>query len=129
MILASGCFDGLHAGHVRYLHAAQRLDPSLPLWVTIVPDAYIRATKQREPHWPQADRAFTVSRLKGVAHVISQAPDETVPDVIRRLAPTYFVKGPEWDGALDREHLAACVEAGTTIHFTRQYGKHWADAR
>jgi glycerol-3-phosphate cytidylyltransferase-like family protein len=129
MILAAGCFDGLSAQHVRYLEAAKRLAPLEPLVVTIVPDSYIRAHKGREPFWPQADRAYPVSQLKCVAKVHLQRDGETVPDAIRLLSPKYFVKGPEWDGSLDRDHLQACEDANAQIRFTRSFGKHWSDVR
>ena len=129
MILASGCFDGLSAPHVRYLEAAKRIAPHEPLVVTIVPDSYIRATKGREPHWTAEDRAYPVSQLKIVHKVHVQPEGQTVPDVIRLLSPKYFVKGPEWDGALDAEHLTACDDAGAQVRFTRSFGKHWSDVR
>lgn len=129
MILASGCFDGLSAPHVRYLEAAKRVAPHEPLVVTIVPDSYIRERKGREPHWPAADRAYPVSQLRCVAKVHIQPEGQSVPDAIRLLSPKYFVKGPEWDGTLDMEHLTACDDAGAQVRFTRNFGKHWSDVR
>lgn len=129
MILAAGCFDGLSAPHVRYLHAAKRIAPIEPLIVTIVPDSYIRERKGREPYWPQADRAFAVNMLAIVDGVHLQPDGQTVPDAIRVLSPKYFVKGPEWEAGLDGEHLTACRDAGAQIRFTRNFGKHWSDVR
>jgi len=129
VILASGCFDGLSAPQVKYLEAAKRLAPREPLVVTIVPDSYIRLHKGRDPYWPQADRAVPVQALSIVDRVHVQPEGQSVPDVIRLLSPKYFVKGPEWDGALDQEHVTACDDAGTEIRFTRNFGKHWSHVR
>jgi glycerol-3-phosphate cytidylyltransferase-like family protein len=129
VILACGCFDGLSAPHVKYLEAAKRLAPREPLVVTIVPDSYIRARKGRDPYWPQADRAVPIQALRIVDRVHLQPEGQTVPDVIRLLSPKYFVKGPEWDGTLDQDHMTACVDAGAEIRFTRNFGKHWSHVR
>jgi glycerol-3-phosphate cytidylyltransferase-like family protein len=132
VILAAGCFDGLSAPQVRYLVAAKRFgincgDPHL--CVTIERDQYIRIAKSREPYWPQADRAFAVSGLACVDEVYIQPEDESVPDVIRKLKPRLFVKGPEWIRELDQLHRDACGEVGAEIAFTSAFGRHWSDVR
>lgn len=129
MILASGCFDGLSAPHVRYLYAARRVAGWRDLVVTIVPDSYIRQHKGRDPYWPQADRAYVVEQLGCVDRVHIQPEGQTVPDVIRLLKPRIFVKGPEWEATLDRAHRAACEDVGADVKFTRNFGKHWSDVR
>lgn len=129
MTLAAGCFDGLSAPHVRYLQAAKSMDPAAELMVTLVPDRYIRQTKDRDPYWPQLDRAYALCALACVDDVHLQPDGETVPDVIRKLKPRYFVKGPEWKDMLDAAHIRACRDVGTEIRFTSHFGKHWSQVR
>lgn len=124
MILCSGCFDGLHAGHVAYLQAAARqLSPSPAselkserLVVAIAPDAYIRQVKQREPHWPAEDRATVVAHLRMVNSVVSHG-ETGVEDVIAALKPRLFVKAEDWRDRLTPAVLEACKEAHTSILF------------
>jgi glycerol-3-phosphate cytidylyltransferase-like family protein len=129
VILASGCFDGLSAPQVRYLQACKRLDPHATLVVAIETDDYVVRKKGRYPYWPQADRAHVIYALDLVDDVIVQTADERVPDVIRRLKPRYFVKGPDWRDCIDDAHRAACEETGTQLVFTPNYGKHWSHVR
>lgn len=128
MILASGCFDGLHAGHVRYLQQAHALDPQQALRVAIAPDAYIRATKHREPFWGQADRAQTVFALACVDDVILQSED-SVAGIIRETQPQVFVKGPDWKGRLPEDVLAACQAVEAEVVFVETPGRHTRQAR
>ena len=128
MILASGCFDGLHAGHVRYLQAARRLSTGETLAVAIAPDTYIRTAKQRDPYWTQRERAHTVFALGCVDTVIVQA-EESIAGVIRDYHPRVFVKGPDWKGQLPADVLDACQEAGTQIVYTGTQGRHTREAR
>lgn len=128
MILCSGAFDGLHAGHVRYLQAARRLASGETLSVAVAPDAYIAKAKARYPYWPQTDRLHTVFALGCVDSVIAQA-STSVAAVIRDYRPRVFVKGPDWRGKLPEDVLAACQETGTVIQFVNTPGRHTREAR
>lgn len=116
MILTSGCFDGLHSGHVAYLHAAAALDPAQPLVVAVAPDAYIRTAKHREPRWSQAARAETVAALRAVTRVVTH-DEPSIAATIRRLRPTMVVKGLDWVSTIPADVASACVEAGATLAF------------
>jgi cytidyltransferase-like protein len=130
VILASGCFDGLHAGHVRYLDAAADLKSSTGevLVVAVAPDAYIEAAKERRPYWPQADRLHTVRALDMIDAAIAQA-QPSVASIIRDYRPRVFVKGPDWQGRLPEDVLLACYEVGTVIAFVDTPGRHVSEAR
>ena len=128
MILASGAFDGLHAGHVRYLQMAKRLGHGQPLHVAVAPDAYIRAEKGREPYWSQADRMQTVFALACVDEVIPQH-DTSVAKTVREKRPTALVKGPDWKGHLPQDVIDACVDVGARILYTETGGRHVREAR
>lgn len=124
MILASGCFDGLHAGHVRYLQAAKNLDPSQRLVVSIAPDSYIQRQKQRNPYWSQIDRAITVIALTCVDGVYMQAED-SIAETIRRQHPSIVVKGRDWrDSGLPADVVGAIQDVGAAVVFTETDGRH-----
>lgn len=126
MILASGCFDGLHAGHVAYLKAAAQLDPSLPLVVAVAPDAYIQQAKHRIPRWAQAERVETVGALRVVTRVLAQA-EPSVAATIRRLSPRYVVKGLDWLDRIPADVAQACVDTGVTLAFVDAERTHSRD--
>lgn len=116
MILASGCFDGLHSGHIAYLYMAAAVEPSLPLVVAVAPDAYIREAKYREPRWTQRQRAETVAAIRGVSRIVAH-PEPSIAATIRALKPAYVVKGLDWLETIPQDVAAACVEVGATLTF------------
>ena len=112
MVLASGCFDGLHSGHVAYLTAAAALcRPDEPLVVAVESDAEIRRAKQREPRWSGAQRRRTLSALRGVDDV---RPAGAL-HAIQTWQPRLFVKGVDWAGKLSEEIRQACAACGCAI--------------
>lgn len=116
-MLADGCFDPLHMGHLRYLSAAREL--GRPLIVHIAPDEAIRA-KGREPFQTRFERARTVLHLDMVDQV--QCHDSLAIAVLSNC-PRYLVKGSDWRGRLPDEVLQACREAETEIIYTETQDK------
>lgn len=126
MILCSGCFDGLHAGHVRYLEAAAKLKTfGEDVVVSVAPDSVIQA-KGREPRWKQGDRAIAVAALRSVDFIMHQY-GETPAREIREMQPRYFVKGEDWAGKLPKDVLVACREVGCTIVYVDTPGTHTSE--
>ena len=114
MILCSGCFDGLHAGHVAYLTVAADLRHWEELFVAVAPDSYIRRTKGHQPRWGQLNRCNLVMAVKGVNEAWPD-PSQTPAEVIREKKPRIFLKGSEWAGRLPADVVAACQEVGCQI--------------
>src|SRR5437868_5848659 len=80
IVLANGCFDILHVGHVRYLEGARALGDALV--VAINSDRSVRALKgPGRPILNEKERSTLVSALRCVDHVV--VFDE--PDVTRVL--------------------------------------------
>lgn len=125
MILCSGCFDGLHAGHVRYLQAARSLG-SDPVWVVVAPDTYIRDAKGRNPLRSAGDRAETVGAVVGPGRVLLDL-DHTPARTIRSLRPRLFVKGLEWAGKLPMDVVDACHAVGCLMVFVDTPGTHTSE--
>lgn len=90
----NGCFDLLHAGHVRYLEAAKALADLLV--VGLNSDASVRRLKgQGRPFNPVEDRAEVLAGLFAVDAVVVFEED-TPAELIAALVPDVLVKGADW---------------------------------
>jgi rfaE bifunctional protein nucleotidyltransferase chain/domain len=92
--LANGCFDLLHVGHVRYLHAARQLGGRLV--VAINSDESVRGLKGLgRPLMPAEERAEILAALQDVdAVVIFSEPD--VRALVREIRPDVQAKGTDY---------------------------------
>jgi rfaE bifunctional protein nucleotidyltransferase chain/domain len=94
VVLANGCFDVLHAGHVRYLEDARSRGDLLI--VALNEDASVRRIKGAgRPLVPLADRAEVVAALRAVDHVTSFGED-TLEATLRALRPDVHAKGTDY---------------------------------
>jgi rfaE bifunctional protein nucleotidyltransferase chain/domain len=94
IVLANGCFDLLHVGHVRYLGGAKALGGRLV--VAMNSDASVRGLKgEGRPLMPASERAEIIAALADVdAVVIFDEPD--VGALIRELRPDVQAKGTDY---------------------------------
>jgi len=94
IVFTNGCFDILHAGHVRYLAQARRLGDVLV--VALNTDRSVRAIKGPDrPIVGQEERAFVMAGLESVDYV-TFFDDETPLSLIEALQPDILVKGGDW---------------------------------
>ena len=94
VVFTNGCFDLLHAGHVKLLERAKRLGDVLI--VGINSDRSVRGLKgPGRPIVPQGDRALVLASLASVDYV-TVFNDATPLQVITRLEPHVLVKGADW---------------------------------
>jgi rfaE bifunctional protein nucleotidyltransferase chain/domain len=104
---ANGCFDILHVGHVRYLHAAaQEADV---LVVAINDDASVKALKgENRPTLSAEHRAELVAALRSVDYVVV-FPEATVTPLLNLLRPDVHCKGTDYtlDTVPERETVKA----------------------
>ena len=92
--LANGCFDVLHAGHVRYL-AGARAEADV-LVVGVNGDASVRRLKgPGRPLLPEDDRALVVAALACVDHVLV-FPEDDVGALLLALEPDVHCKGTDY---------------------------------
>jgi rfaE bifunctional protein nucleotidyltransferase chain/domain len=92
--LANGCFDLLHVGHVRYLHAAKQLGGRLI--VALNSDESVRALKgEGRPLMPAEERAEILSALADVDAVVI-FPERDVRALIREVRPNVHAKGTDY---------------------------------
>ena len=101
IVLANGCFDLLHVGHIRYLQAARELGDVL--FVGINSDAGVARLKgEGRPLIPAAERAEILMSLRAVDHVVVFEED-TADRLIASLKPNVHAKGTDWSGVLPEE--------------------------
>ncbi|NMC32222.1 MAG: D-glycero-beta-D-manno-heptose 1-phosphate adenylyltransferase [Veillonellaceae bacterium] len=113
VVFTNGCFDILHAGHVRYLTAARALGDILI--VGLNSDDSVRKLKgENRPVNPAADRAEVLAALRAVDHVVV-FDEDTAEELVRRLQPDIYVKGGDY--SLDRlpESAIVATYGGRTI--------------
>jgi D-glycero-beta-D-manno-heptose 1-phosphate adenylyltransferase len=94
IILANGCFDLLHVGHVRYLHAAKELGGKLV--VAVNSDDSVRELKgSGRPIIPATERAEILAALADVDAVVI-FPERDVRAIIHEIHPDVQVKGTDY---------------------------------
>lgn len=94
LVLANGCFDILHVGHVRYLVDAAALGGILV--VALNDDASTHKLKgEGRPAVPVDERAEILIALEPVDYVLIFA-DETVDSIIEVLRPDFHAKGTDY---------------------------------
>jgi rfaE bifunctional protein nucleotidyltransferase chain/domain len=94
VVWTNGCFDLVHAGHVRSLQAACTLGDVLV--VGINSDASVRRLKgSGRPILPASERAELIAALRCVEHVVI-FDDDTPEECIRLLLPDIHCKGADY---------------------------------
>lgn len=94
IILANGCFDLFHVGHVRYLQGAKALGGFLI--VGINSDRQVRRLKgDGRPFMPEVERAEIVAAFRGV-DAVTIFDEPTVEKLIMSIRPDYHAKGTDY---------------------------------
>src|SRR5437899_11949850 len=94
IVLANGCFDLLHVGHIRYLRAARGLGDVL--FVGINSDAAVARLKgEGRPLMPAAERAEILLSLREVDHV-GVFEEDTADRLIASLPPEVHAGGMDY---------------------------------
>ena len=94
VVLAGGCFDLLHVGHVRYLEAARALGDLLVVGVN--GDGEVRRLKgEGRPLLPERERAEMVAALRAVDYV-TVFDEPTVAELLLALRPDTHAKGTDY---------------------------------
>jgi rfaE bifunctional protein nucleotidyltransferase chain/domain len=94
IVLANGCFDLFHVGHVRYLAGAKALGDVLI--VGINSDRQVRRLKgENRPFMPEDERAEIIAALKFVDYV-TIFDEPTVTELIRAVRPDFHAKGTDY---------------------------------
>lgn len=112
LVFTNGCFDLLHAGHVRYLQVAKSLGQALVVGLnsdqsvqTIKPQGQGRPPR---PIVPETQRAEVLAALRAVDAVVIFA-EATASQLVAALKPDIYVKGGDY--RIDILPEAAVVQA------------------
>jgi len=127
LVLAHGCFDLLHLGHIRHLEESAKLGDYL--LVSVTSDRFVTKGAGR-PRFTAEERAEALRALSCVDEVVINDNPTAVP-VIENARPDVYVKGSEYDGRETDEALQAEIDAaekaGARIVYTT--GRKWSSSR
>ena len=115
IVLADGCFDVIHVGHIEHLEEARKIGSHLIVALTI--DEHVNKGPGR-PLYPWYARARVLRALRCVSSVI---PTSNAIAAIEQVKPDIFVKGIDYaKGDRWTEDVeAACKKVGAKIRFTK----------
>lgn len=103
IVFTNGCFDLLHAGHVKYLQKARALGDLLVLGLNS--DASVRRLKgEKRPLISEEERAHILAALNCIDYVVIFDQD-TPLELITALKPHILVKGGDYtpDGVVGKD--------------------------
>jgi D-glycero-beta-D-manno-heptose 1-phosphate adenylyltransferase len=114
LVVTNGCFDLLHVGHVRYLHAARALGDFLA--VGLNSDRSVRELKgSGRPIMTESDRAEVVAALQCV-DLVTIFPEMRATRFLAAARPAIYVKGGDYSSeTLNDEERAALKQIGAEI--------------
>jgi len=112
-VLVTGTFNVLHAGHVQLLEYASTFGKVV---VGINADGYLHRKYGRDKTVPMLNRAYVLNSISFVDEVVVFTQDDP-SQLIRQLAPRYFVRGPDYSGVeLVEQRALDEVGANLVIH-------------
>jgi len=93
-VLASGTFDLIHLGHVKYLEEAKKAGgKNAKLVVIVARDRTVEKRKGRKPVMPEDHRRALVESLKVVDEAVLGYEDFAMDKVIENLKPDIIAVG------------------------------------
>ena len=94
IVFTNGCFDIIHAGHIKYLYQAKHFGDVLVIGLNS--DESVRRLKGEDrPINKETDRALVLSALEVVDYIVTFEED-TPYELIKELSPNLLVKGGDW---------------------------------
>lgn len=111
VVLASGVFDLLHLGHVKFLEEAKHAGgENAELIVVIARDSTVEQTKGRKPIMPEDQRRALVESLKVVDIAVLGFENLDIAEVVAKIKPDIIALG------YDQEKMVQDVEAYLKTH-------------
>jgi FAD synthetase len=130
VVLASGTFDLLHLGHVRFLEKAKKAGgEDAELIVIVARDCTVNARKGKKPVMPEDQRRALVESLKVVDEAILGLEDFSIEKVIEKIKPDVIAVGHDQDG-IEKEVMKAIKEKRVDIQVVKigRFGKRELDS-
>ena len=114
LVFTNGCFDLLHAGHVRYLQQARQLGHALA--VGLNNDDSVRGLKgEGRPLNPEDDRAEVLAALGCVDYVVI-FEGKRATNSLQAVRPHLYAKGGDYTpDSLDKDERQVLDAAGSEI--------------
>jgi FAD synthetase len=125
VVLASGTFDLLHFGHVRFLEEAKRAGgEEAKLVVIVARDSTVMDRKAERPVMSEDQRRALVEALEVVDEAILGFENFSIGKVIEKIRPDVIAVGHDQEG-IEREVRKAVTEKGLDIRVVRigRFGK------
>jgi FAD synthetase len=119
LVLASGVFDLVHYGHIRFIEEAKKLGGENSRLVVIVArDKTVERLKGRRPIIPEDQRRAVVESLKPVDEAILGYEDLSFEETIAKIKPDVIAVG--YDQRSIENDVRAFIKArGLTIEVVR----------
>ncbi len=130
IVLASGTFDLLHLGHVRFLEEAKKAGGNNAKLVVIVArDSTVKAQKGKTPVMPADQRRALVESLKVVDEATLGQEGVSIQQVIENIKPDIIAVGHDQYGT-EKQVLKAINENGLKIKVAKigKFGKQELDS-
>ena len=130
IVLASGTFDLLHLGHVRFLEEAKKAGgKNAELIVIVARDSTVKTRKGKKPIMPEDQRRALVESLKVVNEAILGWEDFSIDKVIERIKPDVIAVGHD-QNEIENEVKKATVENKVDIQVAKigRFGQRELDS-
>jgi FAD synthetase len=130
IVLASGTFDLLHLGHVRFLEEAKKAgSQSAKLVVIVARDSTVKAQKGKTPVMPEDQRRALVESLKVVDEAILGKEGVSIEKAIEQIKPDIIAVGYDQYGT-EKKVLKAIKQNGLEIKVAKigRFGKRELDS-
>ena len=125
VVLASGTFDLLHLGHVKYLEEAKKAGgKNAKLVVIVARDKTVEKRKGLKPVMPEEQRRALVESLKVVDEALLGYQDFDIGTVIEKLKPDVVAVGHDQDG-IEEQVRKAVTQKGLPVQVVKigKFGK------
>lgn len=94
IVFTNGCYDLIHAGHVKFLQKAKKLGDILIL--AINSDSSVRRIKgPKRPVMPEHERAEVLAALECV-DIVTIFHENDPFNIVKDIVPDVLVKGGDW---------------------------------
>jgi FAD synthetase len=127
IVLASGVFDLLHLGHVRFLEDAKRAGgKNAKLIVIVARDSTIEKTKGRKPIMSEDQRCALVESLRVVDEAVLGYEGLEIGEVIEKIEPDFIALG--YDQTEMEREVKEYIEAHKLLVSVVRIGKYGENA-
>jgi len=130
IVLASGTFDLLHLGHVKYLEEAKKAGgKNAKLVVIVARDKTVEKRKGRKPVMPEDHRKALVESLRVVDEAILGYEDFDIGKVVEEIKPDIIAVGHDQDN-IESQVRKTVAQKGFNVQVVKigRFGKPELDS-